>query len=400
MRPGEPALQWLPLPYRGSGTSGGTVVRESLRIGRIAGVNVGINWSVLAIFALLWFSLSAGRFPAAYPDHTTGMYIAAGGVAATVFFLSLLAHEVAHALVARRNGIEVEGITLWLFGGVARLSGEARDPGADLRIAGVGPLVSLALAAVFFVSSFAPAGLVGGVLLWLAVINAALAIFNLMPAAPLDGGRILRAFLWRRRRDRLSATVTAARAGRVFGFVLIGLGLVEFAFGAGIGGLWFAFIGWFLTSAASAEERFAELRGAVGGLTVGEVMTADPTVAPASLTVEELLNEYVLRHRYSTFPLVEDGRAVGLVTLRQLKQVSRDRRATTPVRHVACDLQDLPTAHPEQPLNELLPGAGGCGAGRVLVLRDGTLAGIISPTDIARVLELSDLRDPRERQHV
>ncbi|MBW3578227.1 MAG: site-2 protease family protein [Actinobacteria bacterium] len=380
-------------------------MEESLRLGRIAGVAVGINWSVLAIFALIWFVLSAGRFPAAYPEQSTVTYVVAGGVAAVLFFLSLLAHEVAHAIVAQRNGLEVEGITLWLFGGVARLGGEAADPGAELRIAGVGPLVSIIVAVVFFVVfvlvGMGEAGIVGGVFSWLSAINVALAIFNLVPAAPLDGGRILRAFLWRRRRDRLSATITAARAGKAFGWALIALGLAEFAFGLGIGGLWLMLIGWFLITAAGSEEQHARLRGALGGLTVRDAMTADPVVVPRSLNVQRFLDDYVFAHRHSTFPMVdEEGRPAGIVTLRRVKRVPAEERGRTSIRTVACDPGDVPTADPDETLTSVLPRMRGCADGRVIVVDGGEIIGIISPADVTRLLEFGELRDPRDTEHV
>ncbi|HEX2026550.1 MAG TPA: site-2 protease family protein [Nitriliruptorales bacterium] len=379
-------------------------MEESLRLGRIAGVRVGINWSVLAIFALIWLSLSGGRFPLEHPGRSTSAYAAAGGFASVVFFVSLLAHEVAHAVVARRNGIEVEGITLWLFGGVARLSGEAADPGAELRIAGVGPLVSLVLSALFLVVFWllggTEAGLMASSFGWLGAINLALAVFNLVPAAPLDGGRILRAFLWRRRHDRLSATITASRAGKGFGALLIGLGLVEFAFGQGLGGMWFVLIGWFLINAANSEEQYARMRGALAGVRVGDVMTVDPTVTPAHLSVQSFLDDYVFGHRHSTFPLVEEGRPVGLISLQRVKQVPAQARATTSVRSVACPMDDVPTASPDQPLAEVLPAMRGSPDGRLLVVVDDTVRGIVSPTDVSRVLELADLSDLRDNRHV
>ncbi|MBW3560873.1 MAG: site-2 protease family protein [Actinobacteria bacterium] len=379
-------------------------MEESVRLGRIAGVDVGMNWSVLAIFALIAFSLSTGRFPQDYPELSTLAYAVAGFVAAVLFFLSLLAHELAHAIVAQRNGVEVEGITLWLFGGVARLTGEARDPGADLRIAGVGPLVSVAAAAIFGAlylgASRADAGIVAGVVGWLAVINLALAIFNLMPAAPLDGGRILRAFLWRRRDDRHSATVTAAKAGRVFGFLLIGLGLLQFAGGAGFDGLWLMLIGWFLTNAAKSEEQHAELQQRVGGVRVEDVMTRDPVAAPPFLSVQEFLDRYVFGYRFATFPLVEDGRPVGLLGLNRIREVPAGQRGATSARRVACPMEEVATAQPDEPLLEVLPRMQGCADGRVLVVDDdGQLVGIVSPTDVARVIQLSTLRDLRD-QHV
>lgn len=380
-------------------------MEESLRLGRIAGVDVGINWSVLAIFALIAFSLSAGRFPEQYPDLSTATYAVAGFAAAVLFFVSLLAHELAHAIVARRNGIDVEGITLWLFGGVARLTGEAQDPGADLRVAGVGPLVSLVLAGMFGLLYLGArpldAGIVGGVFGWLAVINLALAIFNLMPAAPLDGGRILRAFLWRRRDDRHSATVTATKAGRVFGFLLMGLGLLEFAVGAGFDGLWLILIGWFLTNAAKSEEQYAQLQQRIGGVRVRDVMTPEPLVAPPFLSVQEFLDRYVFNHRYATYPIVEDERPVGLLSLNRIREVPAEERRATSARRVACPMEEVATAGPDEPLLEVLPRMQGCADGRVLVVDDdGRLIGIVSPTDVARVIELSRFRDLRDPHHV
>jgi Zn-dependent protease/predicted transcriptional regulator len=381
-------------------------MKESIRLGHIAGIRVGMNWSVLLIFVLLAFGLAAGQLPLAAPGYTQEVYIATGLATAVVFLLSLLAHEVSHAVVARRNGVEVEGITLWLFGGVAKLGGEARNPGADLRVAGVGPLVSVLLAALFYVATVASAGLglpdlLVSMFFWLAMINLVLAIFNLMPAAPLDGGRILRAYLWRRRGDRISAAVTASRAGRVFGFLLIALGLVWFALTGDFGGLWFILIGWFLTSAAAAEEQHAKLSGALGGVTVRDVMTPDPTVAPPGISVDDFIEDYVFGHRYSTFPLVDDwGRPVGLVTLNRLKSVPREDRALVRVADIACPPDEIPLASPEDEVVALLPRMHGCSDGRVLVVDGGRLVGILSPTDIARQLEAAELRDPRDSRHL
>ncbi|MBV9010545.1 MAG: site-2 protease family protein [Pseudonocardiales bacterium] len=240
-------------------------MRASFQLGRIAGIRIGVNWSVLVIFVLIAWSLAAARFPADYPQYGNGAYVAAAVLTAVVFFVSLLAHEISHALVARRNGLHVQDITLWLFGGVARLSGEARSPGAELRIAGVGPLVSLLLGVVFLVvAALVRAGGYDGLALaglaWLGGINIALAVFNVIPAAPLDGGRLLRSVIWWRTGDRLTATRWSSRAGQVFGWALVALGLLTFFTGHGFGGLWLALIGWFLVGAATAENRQATRR--------------------------------------------------------------------------------------------------------------------------------------------
>ncbi|MFI0794958.1 site-2 protease family protein [Micromonospora rubida] len=373
-------------------------MRASFRIGRVAGVPVGVNWSVLVIFLLIAWGLSANQFPRSYPDRPTWAYVLAGLSAAVVFFLGLLAHEVSHAVVAKRNGIEVEGITLWLFGGVAELRGEARDPGAELRIAGVGPLVSLIIGVVFggIAALLTLAGVHGlwlGALAWLAGINLLLAIFNVLPAAPLDGGRLLRAAVWKATGDRTRASVVAARAGRVLGVLLIGLGLWQFLRGAGFGGLWLALIGWFLIGAAGLEERQARTGNALRGIRVADVMTPQPQTASAEMTVADFVDHYLFAYRHSALPLTEDGRPVGLVTLDRVRGVPADRRASTTLAEVACRADQLVLASPDEQLTDLLPRLSGCTDGRALVVTDQRLVGIVSPSDISRAVQRGSLRE-------
>ncbi|MFA9432154.1 site-2 protease family protein [Egicoccus sp. AB-alg2] len=373
-------------------------MNETLRLGTIAGIRVGVNWSVLIIFWLLLVGLAAGRFPAMYPDHSATAYGIAGAVAAIVFFASLLAHELAHALVAERYGLEVEGITLWMFGGVARLRGDAPNPSADLRIAGVGPLVSLVLGAVFgaiavLARGLGVAGLPFAVLSWLAVINVLLAAFNLVPAAPLDGGRILRALIWRRKGDRLQAALVATRAGRQFGFVMIGLGIVLFLMMPGGGGLWLALIGWFIASSAGAEEQRARLQRSLQDRRVADVMSPDPVTVPDTLTVGQLLDAYLLRHRYSAYPVVSmDGSLQGLTTLQRVKEVPPEDREVLPIMRVACPAEDVPRAAPDDRLVDVLPAMGASRDGRLVVVDAGRIVGIVSATDVARAVDVAELR--------
>jgi len=373
----------------------------SFRLGRIAGVPVGVNWSVLVIFALIAAGLSAGQFPNAYPDRSPWAYALAGISAAVVFLLGLLAHEVSHAVVAQRNGIPVKGITLWLFGGVAELQGEADTPGKELRIAGVGPLVSLLLGGVFAgVAALLAAGdadsLVVGTFGWLAGINVALAVFNILPAAPLDGGRLLRAALWKARGDRTWAAVVSARAGRVLGWLLIAFGLVQFLLGAAFGGLWLALIGWFLLGAAGAEERQAQVGEALSGVRVSDVMSTDPQTVPADLRVAEFIDRYLLGYRHTAFPLAEDGRPVGLVSLERVSQVPPDQRERVGLREVACNEKDLTITNPEERLTDLLPRLSQCADGRALVVTEGRLVGIVSPSDVNRAMLRGSLRRPAQ----
>jgi Zn-dependent protease len=232
-------------------------MHETFRLGHIAGIRVGVHWSVLVIFLIIAVGLSEGRLPEAHPGRSLWQYWLVGILTALVFFASLLAHEVAHAVVARRNGMEADSTTLWLLGGAARLKDEAPSPGAELRVAGVGPLVSLVLGIVFaalaaVLVALGLSGLTVEAVVWLAWINVLLAVFNALPAALLDGGRLLRAFVWWRTGNRLRATSVATSAGRVLGWLLVALGLYEVLLGA-LGGLWLALIGWFLIAAATVE---------------------------------------------------------------------------------------------------------------------------------------------------
>src|SRR5579863_819449 len=268
-------------------------MKQSVRIGRVGGVPVGMNWSVFVIFGLVTWELATSVFPAAYGPGPHPSYWVAAVVAAALFFVSLLAHEGSHAVVARHHGVGVRSVTLWLFGGVAQLEGEAHTPGADFTIAAVGPATSIGLAGVFaaaqlFLEKAGGSGLAVSVVSWLWQVNLLLAAFNLVPAAPLDGGRILRAGLWRAMGSRARASVLASRAGLGFGVVLIGAGFVEFARGSAFG-LWPVFLGWFLFTAARAEGDMARRSAEIEGVTVGAVMTPGPPVVPAAMTVAELL---------------------------------------------------------------------------------------------------------------
>jgi Zn-dependent protease len=365
---------------------------ETFSLGRIFGIRVGVNWSVLVIVALLAYGLAAGEFPAAAPRHPVAEYVVAAVVTAVAYMGSLLAHELAHSLVARHNGLEVEGITLWLLGGVSRLQGEVADPGAEVRVAGVGPLVSLILGGLFLlVAWLAHAAGVGGVvvvaLAWLGGINVLLAVFNVIPAAPLDGGRLLRAVLWRITGDRLKAAVWSARSGEVFGWALVVIAAYLVLVRRDYSWLWFALLGWFLISAATAEGQQAVLQSRLRAVAVRQIMTPNPVTVPASATVAWFLHDYVPWHRHSAFPVVADGRTVGLVTVHGANKVPAGERGQATLRDAACPLSQVARATPDEPVADVLPRLNACSEGRALVFTDGQLAGIVSSADISRALE-------------
>jgi Zn-dependent protease len=368
-------------------------------LGRIAGFPVSANWSVLVILWLFTWSL-ASTLPTTTAGYSTGSYWIAGACGATVLLASLLAHELAHAIVARRAGITVLGVTLWIFGGVTRLGGQAKTPQTAFRIAVAGPATSLLLAALF---AGAAAGLrilgVGHIAIyvawWLAGINTLLGVFNLLPGAPLDGGQVLRAWLWRRHGDPTRAAVGAARAGRTLAFVLIAFGLLEFLAGAMVAGVWLAFIGWFIFTAAHTDESSALTRSALAGVSVGEAMTADPHTAPAWITVQDFIERYLLGDRHSAYPVkTRNGSISGLITLTQLRQVEPSNRCTTLVGDIAVPLSNVPIAAPDEPLTALLERLASGHGNRALVVDGACVVGIVTPSDLTRLVDVYRLAKP------
>jgi len=368
-------------------------MRDSLRLGRVLGFPVAVNWSVFLVVLLLAWSLAEGVLPVRAPGHGAAAYWLAGVVGALLLICSLLAHELAHAIVARRAGIEVDGLTLWMFGGVATLRGEAPTPRADFRIAAVGPATSLVLGAGFglvwsVLDALGQDALVVGVAGWLATINVVLGVFNLIPGAPLDGGRILRAALWYRGGDRDRAATTTTNAGQVVGYCLVAIGLLSFLSGDPVGGLWMILIGWFLLSAARAEHDATVVEHSLSGVSVGEVMSTDVKTGDAGLSVEDFINDLVLQGRHSAYPVVGPyGGVEGLVTLGQLRGVPPSARATTAVRDVAVPLPMIATCTPADPLTRLLTRVTSESGRRALVFEHGRLVGIVTPADVTHALE-------------
>lgn len=372
-------------------------MNESIPLGKIAGIRVGLNWSLLVVFVLISWGLAGDTFPIAYAGYSIGAYWTAGLATAVVFFASLIAHEMGHALVARRDGVLVEGITLWLFGGVAKLRGDATSARSELRIALAGPVVSVALAGAYALLNAAFAAtssdLIAGVFYWLARINLVLAAFNMVPAFPLDGGRVFRAWLWRKR-GRERATQVAALVGQGFGFLLIAVGVIESAMRSDLGGLWFVFLGYFLVTAARNEAFHVTTRAAFEGMTARDIMRPDPLVAPQWLTVEAFVDNYALVDRGRAWPLGNiHGTLVGLVTLTKLEKVPQSQRRTLRISALAVPIESVPLARSDERLTSLLDRVGASSEGCALVLEDGALVGMITPDEINRAMQILRLRE-------
>lgn len=369
-------------------------MEQTFRICRVHGIEIGANWSLLVIAWLITWGLAAGVLPEAVPGASTVAYWSTAILAAALFFASLVAHELSHAVVARRHGVEVSQITLWMFGGVAKMADDDPDPSTELRVGAIGPLTSLGAAAVAALVAaglglVGPFELVSASLWWLAWINALLAVFNMLPAFPLDGGRVLRALLWRRWGDKVRATQTAGATGEAFGYGLVALGLLASLGGAFVSGLWFVFLGWFLLSAARAEAAVVTRHELLDGVLAADVMTPNPVVVGPELTIAELVEDHILRDRHTAYPVVAPtGQVLGLVTLEHVRRVPAAERTRRTVAEVGHRLSQIPRCQVDRPVVELIGELATSRVGRALVFDGSDLVGIISRTDLVQALHL------------
>jgi Zn-dependent protease len=361
---------------------------RGFRLGRILGVEVRIDRSWFIIFFLILWTFTAGVFPAGYPGHGPVTYAAMGITGTLLFFASLLAHELAHSVVARRRGIPVEGITLFVFGGIAHARMEAERPGDEFVIAGVGPLSSLLIGALFGVAGAVGrwAGLspaITGVATYLSSINIVLAIFNLLPGFPLDGGRLFRAAAWKATGDMTKATRWATAAGGGIGYALIALGALQLiTVGNLVGGVWLMFIGWFLRSAAEASMTQHLLLDSLERVYARDLMSPRPEVVPAGLGLDQFVEEYLVRGRHSGYPVQDSGRTVGLITLDRVRAVPRAAWSRRTVADAMLPLDEELTVRPQESMASVLEKLGR--AGRVLVTCNGDVEGVITQGDLAR----------------
>ena len=369
---------------------------RSIRIARIAGIPVGVSPLWLIIVALITWSLGAGYYPGEVHGITAPEAYALGLASALLLFASILAHEFGHALVARRRGVEIEEIDLWLLGGVARMSGRPRSASDELRFALAGPAVTAVIAAIFGALALGlpestPAAL-RAVIRYQAEVNLLILGFNLVPAFPLDGGRVARALLWRRSGNIGAATDAAAGLGRGFGYLLIAFGVLLTLNGAP-GGLWFALIGVFLVIAANAERMQEQVMTAFTGVCAGALMSQPAISIPSEWTVTQA-QQHFARYRYTAFPVTDrSGRAIGLLSIDQLERTPRSRHGATLVSELAATDPALLIGEQED-VAQLLGQPAFARVGRAAVIdRDGRPIGVVSVTDIQRAIRAARLRD-------
>lgn len=366
---------------------------RGVSLGRIFGVEVSAELSTLVIAALLAWSFASGLLPASVPHRLPIVYWSVAIVGSLLFLSSLLGHELSHSVVARRNGVEVKGITLWLFGGVASLGGHPPGPGAEFRIAASGPAASVLFAGLSFGASVL-VDVLGGPQVWvvmlgyLALLNGFLAVFNLLPGAPLDGGRILGSILWKIRGDRSKGMAGAAKVGTVVAGLIIAAGFAEMWFTASYGGIWTILIGAFLLSAARAEARYYDAELALRDVVASSVMSHPVQVVAMWATVASAVQGPFATTSQSALPVVDANQQIrGLLTIDGVRAVPAESWATTEVAAVMMDLSTTAMAAPGDPVAEVLERLGA--SGHALVLDQGRLVGLIGPEEIRRSINAS-----------
>jgi Zn-dependent protease/predicted transcriptional regulator len=362
---------------------------SSWRVGRIAGVEVRVDSSWVVVALLVTYSMYL-RVLYLYGSVSTVGAVGLAVLSAVLLFGSVLVHELAHALVSQARGIRVLDITLFLFGGATRARVESRGPGDEFLIAVVGPLTSGILAGLFGIV----AGLGGGVLSgplagtlgYLGWVNLLLAAFNLVPGFPLDGGRLLRSAIWKATGSLGRATQIASGAGQAVGWLLVAGGVAWLLAGNLAGGIWFAFIGWFLVQAARASYQELQLRHLLGGVEAEDVMAGNLLRIPPDLSLQDAVDDYFMRYDHGAFPVDQQGRTIGLLTLRGVRRVPREQWSARRVRDHMVPLGDQVVVTPDARMDGVLAKLQDSEAGRVLVVQDGEVVGIITPSDVARWL--------------
>ena len=362
----------------------------SFKIGRIFGIDIGVHWSWILIFVVVTWSFATGVLEHFYPEWTTAQRWLGGALVSGIFFLSILAHELSHAVVSNRNGLPVREITLFVFGGVSNLTREPDTPGLEFKIAIVGPLTSLALGGVFAIvwailrpvnDGFA------GIAANLALINVSLGVFNMLPGFPLDGGRVFRSIVWARNHNRLRATHTASHLGEWIAYGVMGIGVVYTLFG-NLGGLWFLLIGFFLRNASVASYEQLLLETTLSSITVADVMRRDVPKVPPDLSIEDLVHDHLLRGSARCFAVDAGGDFAGIITLTDVRKVPKEQWPTTSVYRAMTPASRLHTVTPTESITKVLQLMTLHDVNQLPVMRGRELVGLVTRGDVMRFIEV------------
>jgi Zn-dependent protease/CBS domain-containing protein len=366
--------------------------RRAVKVMKIGGIQINLDYSWFIVFVLVLWSLSAGYFPQAYPGQTMQTYWTTGFLASLLFFISVITHELSHSFMAIRSGIQIPEITLFIFGGMARLSEDAGDAKTEFKIAIVGPLTSFALAAVFWFVQILVRGdqpsIVVELFGYLAWINVALGVFNLLPGYPLDGGRVLRAFWWWKTGSMIEATRVASDWGKGLAIALVVFGGLQIFTGSLFGGIWIILIAMFLRGIAEASYQELALRTSAEGTRAEQVMIRDVVTASADLSLKRLISDYFLRYGYRGFPVRDDGRVLGVISLSNVKDLSEQEQAEKTVGQVMAPLSKEMIIQPETSLLEALKKMSQTNVRHCLVMRDNQMLGMVTHAGLLRFLEI------------
>ena len=369
--------------------------RQNVPLGRIFGIPIGLDYSWFLVFALMTWLLATDYYPAEFHDWAPSLYWVMGAVTAVMLFASVLLHELGHSVVALRYKIPVRSITLFVFGGVAQIGAEPPSATSEFFVAIAGPIVSLVLAICFYVLKPVVAGVepLAGLVEYLAYLNASVVAFNLIPGYPLDGGRVFRAIVWALTRNMRRATLIAAHVGRFFGLFFIVLGVSRMIAGDLGGGLWIAFIGWFLNSTATAQVQRVGLQDLLSRHTVAQAMSQGHVIVPAVLTLQQLVDEHILGRGQRCFLVNRGDDTVGLVTLHRIKQVPRPQWATTTAEQVMLPREEFKRISPDTELWNALQLMDRDGVNQLPVMANRSIVGMLSREDvIAYLLTIRELR--------
>jgi Zn-dependent protease/predicted transcriptional regulator len=368
-------------------------MHSNIKLGRISGIEIGLNYSWFIIAALIVFSLGE-HFRQVNPHWGTSQIWIAALLTGVLFFVTLLLHELSHSLVAQARGLKVKAITLFALGGVSQIEGDATDAKTEFWVAIAGPIASLIIGfgclgialGLGWHRSAEPRTVVTAVLVWLGYINIGLAVFNMIPGFPLDGGRVLRSIIWGITKNADGSTRTAARVGQVVAFLFIVYGIWQFFAGAGFGGLWMAFIGWFLMDAAKASYAQVNIAAAFRGMRVSDVMSHDCVIVDRGMSLQEFVDTYLLKTGQRCFAVEDHGRLVGLITPRDVGAIPRERWNMTTVREAMRPLEELHIITPDTQVLDALKLMAGNDVNQLPVVADGTLQGIVSRSHLMQLL--------------
>lgn len=366
---------------------------RTIKLFTLSGFSVGIDASWFIIAILVAWSLAAGLFPYEYPGLDVGTYWAMGIIGSLGLFACIVLHELAHARAARRYGLQIRGITLFIFGGVAEMQEEPPTPKSEFVVAIAGPLASVGLGALFGVIAVLGSSLAWpisavAVLQYLAWINIVVVIFNLLPAFPLDGGRVLRSALWSWRSDLRWATGVTSSIGSAFGIGLIAIGVLSFIYGNFIGGIWWFLIGMFLRNAAQMSYRQLIIRQMLEGEPVLRFMHSEPETVGQNESISELVEEHVYRHHHKMFPVVENGHVIGCVSTRQIREIPREQWDQKTVGEVMEPCSPENTVSPDADAMRTLSRMNRTGRSRLLVVENNQLRGVVTLKDLTRFIAL------------